>query len=92
MGGQVAVAQTRLGRGGDLHLLWRRGSNENTDGLLRQYFPEGTDLNRHRQDDLDAIAHTLSTRPRKSLAWKTPAKAFNDHLNSLHATGVATTD
>ena len=63
---------------------WQRGSNENTNGLLRQYFPKDTDLSAHSQDHLDAIALKLNTRPRKTLGYKTPATI-------LQAT-VATTD
>ncbi|MGB8389343.1 transposase, partial [Mycobacterium sp.] len=66
--------------------------NENTNGLLRQYFPKGTDLSRWGADEITAIADTLNTRPRKTLGWRTPAEAFNDHLQSLHQAGVATTD
>jgi len=59
---------------------WQRASNENTNGLLRQYFPRGTDLARHSPDDLAAVAAALNTRPRKTLGWRTPAEALNEYL------------
>ncbi len=68
-----------------------RFTNENTNGLLRQYFPKGTDISSWAADDLAAVAHALNTRPRKSLGWKTPAEALDEHLRSLHQAGVAST-
>ncbi|WP_420431200.1 IS30 family transposase [Candidatus Poriferisocius sp.] len=70
---------------------WQRGTNENTNGLLRQYFPKGTDLARWPAEEIEAVANELNARPRKILGWKTPAEALDEHLQSLAQAGVATT-
>jgi IS30 family transposase len=64
----------------DPHSPWQRGSNENTNGLLRQYFPKGTDLAAHSREYLQAVADELNSRPRKTLGWKTPAQALDEVL------------
>ena len=69
---------------------WQRGSNENTNGLLRQYFPKGTDLSAHGPEELSAVVPALNTRPRKTLGWRTPAEAFDEAIRMVESS-IATT-
>jgi IS30 family transposase len=65
----------------DPHSPWQRGSNENTNGLLREYLPKGTDLSGYTQDDLNAVAWRLNNRTRKIHGFRTPLQVYNDMLH-----------
>ena len=96
-GGELAQhVQLKIDAGIDIyfcdpHSPWQRPSNENTNGLLRQYFPKGTDLSRWTRRELDAVVTTLNARPRKSLGWRTPAEVYQQQLSSPPQAGVAST-
>lgn len=76
----------------DPHSPWQRPTNENANGLLRQYFPKGTDLSRWNARDLEPIALALNNRPRKVLGFRTPAEVFADQIQANQNSSVATTD
>jgi IS30 family transposase len=76
----------------DPHSPWQRPTNENMNGLLRQYFPKGTDLSRWSHEDLIAVQTAINSRPRKILDWKTPAEVLDEQLRLLPQAGVARTD
>jgi IS30 family transposase len=96
-GGEMAQhVQLKIGAGievyfCDPHSPWQRPSNENTNGLLRQYFPKGTDLTRCSYEELQAVVATLNARPRKTLNWRTPAEVYQEQLSSMEQAGVAST-
>jgi len=87
-------AQLRIDTGLEVYFCdpqspWQRGTNENTNGLLRQYFPKGTDISRYSVRQLDAVAITLNSRPRKTLGWRTPAEALNQIMRRKSASRSA---
>lgn len=91
-----AHAQFRIDTGiavyfADPHSPWQRRTNENTNGLLRQYFPKGTDLSRWPAEDLLAVQAAINSRPRRVLGWRTPAEVLDEQLRLLQTAGVAST-
>ena len=94
----VRQAEIKLATGLEIYFCdpakpWQRGSNENTNGLLRQYFPKGSDVSIYTQEDLDTVAAEMNYRPRKTLGWDSPAEALEKLLSQASSeVGVATTD